>query len=48
MGVVTGPVTLRVRAGERVFDMQLIYTAVYVDVAGQWQLVAYHSSPARS
>ena len=45
--IVTGPTTVQVAAGERVFDLAGVYTAVYVNDRDRWRLVAYHSSPKR-
>ena len=47
VGVITGPVRVRVRLGEREGEMTLRTTSVYVRSDGRWQLAAWHSSVVR-
>lgn len=46
--IVTGSARIEVESGGRLHDLSAAYTAVYRRQRGQWQLVAYHSSPQPS
>ena len=44
VAIVTGSADLRVVAGDRIIEMTLSFTSVYVQNDGRWQFASWHSS----